>query len=96
MPAEIERKFLAATLPDPATMRAGKRTEQGYAASGERTEVRLRRAGGRMTLTAKRAEGEPVAELDVYDGTIPPTLTRAWRRTASRATTATATNRSGG
>lgn len=65
MPTEIERKFLVATLPDPATMRAGTRIEQGYVAISERTEVRLRRAGGRMTLTAKRGEGETRAEHEI-------------------------------
>jgi CYTH domain-containing protein/CHAD domain-containing protein len=65
VPAEIERKFLVATLPDAATMRAGTRIEQGYVAIGERTEVRLRRAGGLMTLTAKRGKGETRAEHEI-------------------------------
>ena len=53
---EIERKWLAGTLPDEVARGAGTRIEQGYLTAGaDGPEVRIRRRAGDSSLTVKGA-----------------------------------------
>jgi CYTH domain-containing protein len=65
VPAEIERKFLLAELPEWLGECESKRIEQGYLALEEGVEVRLRAAGEAHRLTVKRGAGRTREEVEV-------------------------------
>jgi adenylate cyclase len=65
VPAEIERKFLPAELPEWLGECESVRIEQGYLALEEGVEVRLRAAGEDRRLTVKRGAGRSREEVEV-------------------------------
>jgi adenylate cyclase len=63
---EIERKWLAGTLPTGVAERDGTRIEQGYLTSErDGPEVRVRRRGDRCTLTVKGAGDLARTEIEL-------------------------------
>jgi CYTH domain-containing protein len=65
MASEIERKFLAASMPDEQELAPGRRLRQGYLAEEGVVEVRLRWTGDATTLTVKAGSGLHRTEVDV-------------------------------
>lgn len=64
MAMEIERKFLAGTVPGLLGQREPRMIEQGYLAEGD-DEVRLRRSGDDRILTVKGGRGRSREETEI-------------------------------
>jgi adenylate cyclase len=65
MATEIERKFVAAQIPDPATLGEGEPLRQGYLAEEGDTAVRVRITPDAATLTVKAGTGLSRTEVEV-------------------------------
>jgi len=63
--AEIERKFLVASMPPDGAVRRRRAIAQGYLAMDEGSEVRLRRIGDRRVLTVKGGSGLVRDEVEI-------------------------------
>lgn len=64
MASEIERKFLAASVPGESVLAPGRRLRQGYLAEEGAVEVRLRWIGDGATLTVKAGSGLRRTEVE--------------------------------
>ena len=64
MPVEIERKFLAASVPGEQDLAPGRRLRQGYLAEDGAVEVRLRRTGDAAALSVKAGAGLRRTEVE--------------------------------
>lgn len=80
--AEIERKFLVASMPPDGAVRRRRAIAQGYLAVDGRSEVRLRRVDGRLVLTVKGGHGLVRDEVEV--GLEPDQFDVLWPATAGR------------
>jgi CYTH domain-containing protein len=68
MASEIERKFLAASVPGELDLAPGRRLRQGYLAEDGPVEVRLRWTDAEATLTVKAGSGLHRTEVEAPIG----------------------------
>ncbi len=80
--AEIERKFLVASMPSDGEVRRRRAIAQGYLAMDDRSEVRLREIDDRRVLTVKGGSGLIRDEVEVE--LLPAQFDALWPATAGR------------